>query len=76
MTWKFYSCIVVALLAVAAIVCVKAAARARAKKAYDDLISAMAKAKREEEDAKRPPQSPKNPWDLTEEDLKRRIRGR
>lgn len=74
MTWKFYACVVIVLAYGAAVVWLKIDARRR--------IREEAEEKARVEAVKNTPPPPewthqvrKNPWDLTEEDLERRIRG-
>ena len=89
MTWKFYSCVAIVLLAIAAIVWIKAVARRRAREEAEEKARIEA-IKNAPPPPERPPQAenfevidsfprvrpgPKNPWDLTDEDLERRMRG-
>jgi hypothetical protein len=89
MTWKFYACVVIVLAYGAAVVWLKMDARRRIREEAEEKarIEAIKSAPPPPE---RPPQAenfevidsfsrvrpgPKNPWDLTEEDLERRMRG-
>ena len=74
MTWKFYSCVAIVLLAIAAIVWIKAVARRRAREEAEEKARIEA-IKNAPPPPERPRQARKNPWDMTEEDLERRMRG-